>query len=232
MNIRIIAAAVALMALVVPTRMALAASSICANNPCASSEVGPFMVGISKSCGNEGTCSLVDIEHVFDNVASYVLSIVGALVFLMYVIGGFYFLLSGMPGMEKYREKGKSALKTSTIGLIIIFSSYALIYTLFAVLSGNDISQGVKSYVSCGPGTVNQGASCGLNSTCTADGLCKSLCEQGHPTVVTSFTTDWVQCIDVNAQLSGEHLTQMGCTANLCPGGTDIQCCEFFYQYE
>lgn len=232
MKTRIIAAIVALMLVAVPAGTALAASSICTNDPCSEPEVGPFMAGISKACGNEGSCSLVDIQRVFDNVAGYVLSIVGALVFLMYVIGGFYFLLSGMPGMEKYREKGKTAIKTSTIGLIIIFSSYALIYTLKAVLEGGDISQGVVSYVACGPGEVNKGASCGLNSTCTADGLCKSQCEQNHPTVVTSFTVDWVQCIDVNSQLTGENVTQMGCTAGLCPGGTNIQCCEFFYIYE
>lgn len=243
MRTRVIAAVVALMLLAVPTRVALADSKICnSGTTCSEAEVGPFMKGITADCGNAGTCSLVDIEYVFDNVASYVLGIVGALVLLMYVLGGFYFLLSGMPGMEKYREKGKTALKTSTIGLVIVFVSFSAIFTLRSILQGNDLSNGVSAYYACGPGDQNAGKACDLNSTCTKDGTCVSACVQQNPSSYsegsmegddstwTNALLTWSECVpDVNDITYSSDITKVGCKANLCPGPSTEQCCTFSY---
>lgn len=213
-----------------PAHAVLAAgSNICAaaGGRCTRAEVGPFMMDITSTCGNEGTCSLEDIQIVFNNVANFVLEIVGALVFLMYVVGGIYFLVSGLPGQEKLREKGKTALKTSTIGLLIVFGAYAFMHTLFGVLQGSGVG---GDYVSCGPG-VDVGESCALNSTCTADYLCLSECQQQSTTITdsTAGTTTWSECVDTTVATWGNGVTQTSCVPDLCPGPVTEQCCTFVY---
>src|SRR3989339_792337 len=160
------------------TPSSVVAAPDCPATGCTTKQVGPFMDGISEVCGEKGTCSLVDIQTVFANIGNWVLGMVGAFVLLAYVMGGFYFLISGMPGMEKYREKGKTALKMSTVGLVIVFVAFAALTTLKSVLMGGGISTDGVQYVSCGPGDTNAGLSCDLNSTCTKSGLCVSKCEQ------------------------------------------------------
>lgn len=212
---------------------AYAASTICTSGAtCSSAEVGAFMAGITKACGNEGTCSLADIQIVFINVGNYVLGIVGALVFLMYVIGGFYFLLSGIPGMEKYREKGKTALRQSTVGLVIVFLAFAALTTINSVLRGGILTAS-DAWVTCGPGTTNSGMECGYNMKCTDDGLCLSLCEIQNPPRVYQTEAYWSECVDTTQTNygKGEDVTALGCAPNLCFGDDDIQCCNFWYTY-
>lgn len=222
-----------LLALVVPLSPLHAQSTICAGATCSSAEVGPFMAGITKACGNSGTCSLADIQTVFINVGNWILGIVGALVLLMYVVGGFYFLLSGAPGMEKYREKGKTAIKQSTVGLIVVFIAFAAITTLKNVLTGNGVTTG-PAWVSCGPGNINSGLACGFNMQCTNDGLCVSLCEIQNPPQVYQTEVYWWACSDTTQPNNGanpEISSLGGCQANLCPGNADMQCCQFWYTY-
>ena len=227
--------------------LALAAPDCPTNGYCDTTQVGPFMAGITEKCGEKGTCSLRDIETVFHNVGNWVLGIVGAFVLLAYVVGGFYFLLSGMPGMEKYREKGKTALKQSTVGLVIVFVAYVGIQTLYGVLKGGGLSN--AGYVVCGPGDINSGESCALNSTCTDSGACVSLCEQRNVnTSVSSGTTsvgigvdvqattvsNIYMCVDIdnadnNYGLSSGFYLTSGFEHDLCPGEDNIQCGNFSF---
>ncbi len=232
MKTRVIAGIVALMLMAIPAGTALAAgSNICAST-CSRAEVGPFMYGISQACGNEGTCSLDDIQIVFNNVANYVLEIVAALVFLMYVIGGFFFLVSGLPGQEKLREKGKTALKTSTIGLIIVFGAYAFMHTLFGVLQGSDLGDGVD-FATCGPGSVNKDEPCARNSKCTVDGLCLSLCERESTTTktvtATGTTTTWQACFDSEDGMTSNGVEAISDVDGKCPGPDTEKCTTFTY---
>ncbi len=207
-----------------------AGSSICTGTTCQTSEVGPFMQEISKACGNEGTCSLADITQVFNNVGNWILGIIGALVFLMYIVGGFYFLLSGVPGMEKFREKGKTAIKTSTVGLIIVFFSYAGLHTLkLAVTSGNITDPTETTYVTCGPGEINSKLPCGFNMVCGKAenlGICVTECDDMHPAPsseeIADDTAEMWDCVDKDT------LGVSGCEANYCPGAVDVQCCKIF----
>jgi len=224
----------AVLSFLAPSHALAAGSTICETSPCVSSEVGPFMAGISQSCGNDGTCSFEDIQTVFANVGNWVLGIVGALVLLAYVVGGFYFLLSGMPGMEKYREKGKTALKQSTIGLVIVFVAFAAIKTLESTLKGGSISN-TGNYVSCGPGNINSGSECELNSTCTDAGLCVSKCEQRNVNATYSLGgVQFYECVDTTASPESSNYGKGANThavgepeTGLCPGGTDNLCVQF-----
>lgn len=202
----------------------------CPAGGCQTAQVGPFMAGISEQCGEKGTCSLADIQTVFANVGNWVLGIVGALVLLAYVVGGFYFLISGMPGMEKYREKGKTALKQSTVGLIIVFVAYVGIQTLSSVLKGGGLQN--DGYVTCGPGATNSGNACALNSTCTDAGICVSECEQRNEDAeVLAGTIQIYACVDTTNTpfygLPSSYTLIGGFEKDMCPGGDEVQCGQF-----
>ncbi len=213
-------------ALVAP--LAAHASTICPGSVCTASEVGPFMQGITAACGNMGECNLTDIEHVFANVGNWVIGIVGALVFLMYVYGGFMYLSNGVnpDGIKK----GKQALRISTLGLIIVFSAYAGIKTLESTIIRGTITDEAAEFVLCGPGDVNVGLSCGYNSVCSDDGRCVTKCEAAHGkdilTVDGGMQEFYYACIDTNQSFDGGGFIKIeGCEQNLCPGPDEVQCC-------
>jgi hypothetical protein len=191
------------------------ASQICVANQseCLVTEVGPFMEGISANCGNIGDCTLEDIMRVFQNVGNWVLGIVGSLVFIMYIIGGFYFLTSR--GDQGQITKGKKMLTVSTVGLLIVFFSYIGIQALFLTLYGGGSTSG--NYVVCSAEIADE-TPCGSNMTCTS-GVCMTICEQQNlvenPTIIYA-------CLDTDdANNSG-----LTCTKGTCPGDTSVQCCE------
>jgi len=206
-----------------------AASNICTDSTCSSAEVGPFMKGITKACGNSGSCTLTDIMQVFHNIGNYILGIIAAIVFLFYVYGGFLMITAG--GIHENVKKGKQALTLSTIGLLIVLLAYSAIQTLYTTLRSGSLPEEETQYAACGPGPVNAGASCALNSTCTEDGTCMSACDQnwvrdnggrveaGQYVLGSGGTLTLRTCMDINRPGA------TGCQADLCPGDVNFQCC-------
>ncbi len=62
------------------------------------------------------------------------LGIVGSLALLMFVYGGFVWMLAS--GNQERVEKGKNILLWATIGLVVIFSSYVLVNFVISDLIG------------------------------------------------------------------------------------------------
>ncbi|PIT94513.1 hypothetical protein COT98_03300 [Candidatus Falkowbacteria bacterium CG10_big_fil_rev_8_21_14_0_10_39_9] len=75
--------------------------------------------------GRCGNYTLNDGVQLMVNVAHFILGIVGSLALLMFVIGGFMFLISA--GNSKSVDKGKQIVIGAVIGLIIVFCSYMII---------------------------------------------------------------------------------------------------------
>jgi len=65
-------------------------------------------------------------------ISRYIFSIIGALAFLMFVYGGFTFILSR--GNAEHVQQGKSILTSAVIGLAVSFGGYALVRFLGSVL--------------------------------------------------------------------------------------------------
>ncbi|MCX6714243.1 MAG: hypothetical protein NTX72_00315 [Candidatus Uhrbacteria bacterium] len=126
---------------------------------CPKESVGWFMQGITNACGNAGNCTLGDMMIVTANVGNFVLKIIAAIVLFMYVLGGFWYLISH--GDPKLVDKGKTALRVSTIGLLIVMFAYLGVKTLYAALTGTTVD---TTTVVC-DGT-NDGKQCGKISTC------------------------------------------------------------------
>lgn len=196
------------------------ASQICSGDNCTSDEVGVFMQHISGSCGNTGDCSVDDIMTVFYNVGNYVLSIIGAIVLVLYVIGGLFLLTAR--GDKSKVSKGFKFISTSTVGLLIVLFAYAGVKTLESTLmGGGEIGGG--EYAVCGPGDVNHGEACGDFQKCD-HGLCLTQCEIDHPTFSTGVFSvgDIYSCVD-KRETAYSSLTQ--CEDNKCPGDNNIKCC-------
>ncbi len=65
------------------------------------------------------------VPALIGNVINGVLGVVGSLALLMFIYGGFTWMLSG--GNSSAVERGKNILMWAAIGLVIIFMSYALV---------------------------------------------------------------------------------------------------------
>jgi hypothetical protein len=182
----------------------------CTEGTASQTEAGAFMQGVCKECFYEGNCSLKDIMSVFANVGNYVIGIIASLVFLMYVIGGIFWI--GSHGDKAWVEKGKKYIRNSTIGMLIVLFAYAGIQTLKLTLQTGEVSTEVATVI-CDGTELTEDEPCGDNSRCT-EGICVSLCELNRENKVcwdTSYFPGATECED-------------GTT--LCPsGGEDIQCC-------
>lgn len=213
-------------------------SNICKKTGgCTQEEVGPFMQNISQACGNTGDCSLNDIMTVFVNLGNWVVGLIGSVVLLMYVVGGFYWLASA--GRKEWVDKGKKYMTISTAGLLIVMFSYLGISVLRSVLQTGDIRGG--NYVVCsGAETLEQ--ACDLNSKCTQGGfVCESECRKNNPRatytvgddggIIAATTSDCVDTSSYPRAGEGNPYIDGDCLTDQCPGGTSIQCCRIKYEY-
>jgi hypothetical protein len=69
-------------------------------------------------------------QVLIGKIIDKVLGVVGSLALLMFIYGGFTWMLAG--GNAEAVTKGKNILIWATIGLIVIFSSYALVKFVFS----------------------------------------------------------------------------------------------------
>jgi len=89
----------------------------------------PPASGTSKCAGQNATyCgdyTVNDFVVLAINIAKWIMGIVGSLSLVMFVYGGFMFLISG--GSADNVNKAKKIIIAAIIGLIIVFSSYLII---------------------------------------------------------------------------------------------------------
>ncbi len=78
-----------------------------------------------------------DIRVIIGRVISALLGFSGALALLMFVWGGITWLTSG--GNETRIKKGKDTLLWATIGLVVIFTSYAIVRAIVTALTTGSI---------------------------------------------------------------------------------------------
>lgn len=77
-----------------------------------------------------------DARVIVGRVIKGVLSVIGSLALLMFMYGGVLWLTSG--GNPEMVKKGKEILIWTTLGIVVIFASYAIVNALlFAITTGN-----------------------------------------------------------------------------------------------
>ncbi|MBU1663744.1 pilin, partial [Patescibacteria group bacterium] len=81
-----------------------------------------------------GSIAGTSIPTLLGNIIKSVLGVVGSLALVMFIYGGITWMLSG--GNQEQVTKGKNILIWATIGIVIIFTSYALVkFVLTAINS-------------------------------------------------------------------------------------------------
>jgi len=93
-----------------------AGCSVCLTNP---------LTGTTKSEG---------IPTLLGNVINSVLGIIGSLALVMFIYGGATWMLSA--GNQEQVTKGKNILIWATLGLVIIFTAYALVRFVLTTVTG------------------------------------------------------------------------------------------------
>ncbi len=73
-------------------------------------------------------------EDLIGQIISSVLGIVGSLALVMFIYGGLIWMTAA--GNSEQISKGKNILIWATIGLVVIFSSYALVNFVFSKVLG------------------------------------------------------------------------------------------------
>ena len=80
--------------------------------------------------------SNTDPRDIIGNVIKAILGIVGSLALLSFIFGGFLWVTSA--GNEEKIKKGKDIILWSSLGLAIIFLSYAMVnFVIKAITSGS-----------------------------------------------------------------------------------------------
>jgi len=74
------------------------------------------------------------IPQLINGIIDVLLGVVGAIALIMFIYGGIMWMTSA--GNEARITKGQETLRWATVGLIIIFSSYALLELIFKALTG------------------------------------------------------------------------------------------------
>jgi len=183
-------------------------------------KVGVFMVDVCSECWDLGDCSLKDILQVVQNIGNFILSIVGGLVFLVYILGGFWWIASH--GDTKWVQKGKDYIKNATFGLMIVLFAYAGVYTLQSIIISGDIggeeTLGTSGSI-CDGSPESSGKTCGTNMLCAASGGCYSKC-------AFTFSGDR-ECYDTNLG-ADDIINILDCMEGYCPGGASTQCCAHY----
>ena len=78
--------------------------------------------------------NIEDVPTLVGKVINAILGIVGSLALVMFVFGGFTWMLAA--GNNEKIKKGKDILVWATVGLVVIFSAYALVKFVFTGLGG------------------------------------------------------------------------------------------------
>lgn len=95
-------------------------------------------LGTTKASCNPGEfCNplgTTDIPTLAGRIINAVLGIVGSIALVMFIYGGFSWMTAA--GNQEAVTKGKNILIWATVGLIVIFSAYALVNFVFTAIGG------------------------------------------------------------------------------------------------
>jgi hypothetical protein len=77
-----------------------------------------------------------DVPTLINTIIKSALGVVGSLALIMFIYGGFTWMLAA--GNEQAVDKGKNILTWATIGLVVIFASYSLVGFVIKAITGSN----------------------------------------------------------------------------------------------
>lgn len=81
-----------------------------------------------------GNATNKDIPTLLGTIINSILGVVGSLALVMFIYGGITWMLSA--GNQEQVTKGKNILIWATLGIIIIFTAYALVSFVLTTVTG------------------------------------------------------------------------------------------------
>jgi len=81
-----------------------------------------------------GRGSLSSPIQIIGRITNALVAPVGAVAFLFFIVGGFYWIFSG--GNDEKIKRGKDIMMWALLGIVIIFTSYAMVRFLLKVVIG------------------------------------------------------------------------------------------------
>lgn len=193
------------------------------------------IIDTNSSAYQTGSYTLNDIMAMIISISGWILGLVGSLALLMFVYGGFMFLISA--GSSDKIGQAKKILIAAVIGLVIVFSSYMIIRFVAQAVGvdwqggkilkkSTTVSGDVASNASCedfaatekGNGFSCMSGSdtgyCATNHTCSTGKCC-------HASCASSYGGSGYQCIDTSKSGFKNCIS----ATNLCTGGDNVKCC-------
>lgn len=90
-----------------------------------------------SNCMIQDAATFQCLEPIFGNIVQALTALVGVAIFIMFVVGGFSFLMSG--GDQKKLDKAKGTLTNAIIGVVVIVAAYLILLTI-KTLTGVDVT--------------------------------------------------------------------------------------------
>jgi amino acid transporter len=145
----------------------------------ANAQTSNSIIDTSSSSYQNGSYSLNDMMLIVIRVSRWVLGIVGSLSLIMFIYGGFTFLISA--GSSEKVGQAQKIIIAAVIGLVIVFSSFLIIQFVLKSLGLNwDGTVSKMTISSTGSATVDQCKALGSNYSCMnitlGDGCQANLC--------------------------------------------------------
>ncbi len=108
-----------------------AGAAYCVRPATAASDTG-FLPDCDMSSEGSRPCGLNDFLLLGVNLINYMLGISGSLALLFFVWGGFKMLTAG--GNSEGVEKGKSAISSAAVGILIVLASWMIVNAVYTTL--------------------------------------------------------------------------------------------------
>ncbi|MCL4360422.1 hypothetical protein M1555_04205 [Patescibacteria group bacterium] len=84
------------------------------------------------------TPQIKDLETLFGNVIASVMGIAVVVLFVMLLVGGFTFLMSG--GDQKKLDAAKGTLTSAIVGIVVVISAYLILRTIGVITGVSQIT--------------------------------------------------------------------------------------------
>lgn len=144
-----------------------------------------YSLGVSSCPDQVGLCETAqaasmqngDISVFVGNIIKGIISVLGIIIFIFILYGGYLWLMSG--GNEQMVKKSKEILTNATIGLIIVLAAYAITTFIMKGISGAISSSTASECMNAdnNPVPASSAKSCitpsGSSGVCDGSGNCK-----------------------------------------------------------
>jgi hypothetical protein len=98
----------------------------------------PTTVSAQQAAVLTNPLGTTDLRIIIARVISAILGVTGSIALLMFIYGGFMWLISA--GDDKRVKAGKDTLKWATIGLVVIVAAYTLVSTIITALETGSVA--------------------------------------------------------------------------------------------